>query len=288
MAIWLPSWQRVLSVKIFTSSGTSDNLYTTSRTKKKTTALAVRWGARLSRLTRKIIYNTPISAEQHEALGYCAERRTIVANGFDAQQFKPCLESRVRIRTELNLPVSAPLIGLVARYHPMKDHATFLRAASLLLKSNPNVHFLLAGHNVDEHNTALTDLIEALGLQGHVRLLGERSDIPRLTAALDIATSSSWAEGFPNVIGEAMACAVPCVVTDVGDSARIVGDTGMVVPPRDPEALASGWKKLLVMGDEKRRALGRAARVRIVEHYTLDAAVARYESLYESILAQRE
>jgi len=253
------------------------------RDEKKTTAVAIRLGAKLSHLARKIIYNASISAEQHEALGYCAERRTIVGNGFDAQQFKPCPESRVQIRTELNLPISTPLIGLVARYHPLKDHATFLRAASLLVQSDRGVHFLLAGSNVDKDNAALTGLIEALGLQGHVHLLGERSDIPRLTAALDIATSASWAEGFPNVIGEAMACGVPCVVTEVGESPTLVGETGLVVGARNPGALAQAWQCLLKKGPEARRRLGMAARQRIIERYALDKIAAQYEALYASV-----
>jgi glycosyltransferase involved in cell wall biosynthesis len=117
-----------------------------------------------------------------------------------------------------------------------------------------------------------------------MQLLGRRADIPRLTAALDVASASSaFGEGFPNVVGEAMACGIPCVVTNVGDAARIVGETGIVVPPKDPVALAEGWRKLIALGAEGRGQLGQAARARIQQHYSLTGVVRQYEDLYESV-----
>jgi glycosyltransferase involved in cell wall biosynthesis len=119
------------------------------------------------------------------------------------------------------------------------------------------------------------------GISEQIHLLGERSDIPRLNAALDIASSSSaYGEAFPMVIGEAMSCGVPCVVTDVGDSARIVDNTGYVVPPREPQALANAWQKMIELGSEGRKALGQAARKRIIENFSLDFVVAEYESVF--------
>jgi glycosyltransferase involved in cell wall biosynthesis len=164
----------------------------------------------------------------------------------------------------------------------MKDHTTFLQAANFLLKNNPNVHFVLAGKAVDKDNQLLQELILNLELSEQVHLLGERDDVPSLTAALDIATSSSCAgEGFSNVIGEAMSCGVPCVVTDVSDSAWIVGDTGQVVPPRNPEALCAGWQKLIDMGFEARRNLGARARQRIKERFSIESIVQDYERIYQ-------
>ena len=118
-------------------------------------------------------------------------------------------------------------------------------------------------------------------------MLGRRDDIPRLTAALDIATSSSVGEAFSNAIGEAMACAVPCAVTDVGDSAWIVGDTGRVARPADAEALAKSWLDLIEIGDKSRRELGLAARRRVEENFNLPNIVRRYENLYEEIAGDR-
>jgi glycosyltransferase involved in cell wall biosynthesis len=143
------------------------------------------------------------------------------------------------------------------------------------------VHFLLAGREVDQNNNALVTLIRELGIADRVQLLGERADIPRLTAALDIHTMSSlYGESFPVIVGEAMACGVPCVVTDVGDSGWLVGNTGRIVTPGKPDELATAWKELLEMGSEERRALGMAARVRVADNFSLASIVNQYDELY--------
>jgi glycosyltransferase involved in cell wall biosynthesis len=252
---------------------------------KRTTAAMIKIGARLSHRPERIIYVGQSSALQHEALGYRADKRAVIPNGFDTQRFLPSEKTRTRIREELGLDICTPLIGSIARYHPMKDHGNFLHAAAYLLQWHPNVHFLLAGRNVDETNPSLTALIQNLGLGARTHLLGEQEGISSVMASLDIAgSSSSFGEGFPNVVAEAMACGVPCVVTDVGDSALIVGNTGRVVPPKDPQALALAWRELIDMGLEERIKLGVAARRRIKEHFSLAAVVSRYEDLYKHIM----
>lgn len=252
---------------------------------KWTTARIIQLGATLSRHTARIIYNAHIAADQHEAIGYHPSKRVILSNGFDVESFSPSVEARSAVRTELCLPDSALLIGLIGRYHPMKDHENFLKAASLLHQSHSDVHFLLAGRGVDGQNDKLTSLINTLNLSQCTHLLGERSDIPQLQAALDIATSSSYTEGFPNVVAEAMSCATPCVVTDVGDVARIVGDTGTIVPPKNAEALVEGWRSLIDIGFEQRQALGQRARQRIVQHYSIEKIRDQYETLYQDVVA---
>ena len=169
--------------------------------------------------------------------------------------------ARSAVRQELGLPVDATLIGFIARFHPQKDHRTFLQAATILSEQVPDSQFVLVGRGVTVDNEELRGLIAAHGPRHGVHLLGERADIPRLTAALDIATcSSAFGESFPSVVGEAMACGVPCVVTDVGDAARIVGDTGRVVLPKDAAALAAAWSELIELGPDGRRELGLRAR----------------------------
>jgi glycosyltransferase involved in cell wall biosynthesis len=185
----------------------------------------------------------------------------------------------------LNVSDQDTLIGLIARYDPMKDHDNFLKAASFLARDNPSVHFVLVGYKVDKNNKTIMRTINESGHEGHFHLLGERGDIPRIIPALDIVTSSSSSEGFPNTIGEAMACGVPCVVTDVGDSALLVGDTGKVVPPRNPQSLADGWREIIELGNEDQRRLGMAARRRIEKEFTLPAVVARYEEFYQQAIA---
>jgi glycosyltransferase involved in cell wall biosynthesis len=249
------------------------------------TAATIWIGARLSTLPSRIVANSVVSAELHQRhLGFSKDRWLIIPNGFETEKFAPSEEARSRVRSELGLPQDTLLIGLIGRYHPVKDHANFLKAAGMLRKDAPGVHFLLAGTGVDGHNAALRERCAALGLLDCTHMLGERSDMSRITAALDIASSSSYSEAFPNVIGEAMSCGVPCVVTDVGDSAWLVGDTGMAVPARDSDALSRAWAELYTRGASQRRALGASARERIATYFSMASVAAQYEQMYEQIL----
>jgi len=245
----------------------------------------IRLGAFLSRCPSAIIYNSWSGAKQHENSGYRSALTVVISNGFDCEVFRPNGDSRCAIRKQLGIDFDAVLIGLVARYHPMKDHFGFLRAASLVSDVHPQSRFLLVGKGLVETELAITRFIEQLNLSGRVFLLGERTDTPQITAALDIACSSSaWGEGFSNAMGEAMACGVPCVVTDVGDSAFLVGDAGIIVPPRNPEALASAIGQLIDAGPTKRKELGMAARRRIETEFSLPKIATRYDDLYRECL----
>ena len=244
---------------------------------------------RLSRFPACVVTNSYQAKEYHLGLGYRPRRFEVIPNGFDLDAFRPDESAGADLRRELNIPDNAPLIGLAARFDPMKGHDTFTEAAGLLLKTRPDVHFVLCGSGITKHNQALAEAARRAGLEKNAHLLGPRPDMPRIMAALNVATlSSSYGEGFPNVLGEAMACGTPCVVTDVGDSARIVGDTGLVAAPRDPQALARAWKRMLDMPEEERTALGRAARDRIRGHYSLETVTKRYAKLYEEIASGRK
>jgi glycosyltransferase involved in cell wall biosynthesis len=249
---------------------------------KRTTIWTAKVCARLSnRLPARIVCCSEASRQVHTALGYAPQKMVVIPNGFDLSAFKPDPAARESVRRELGIAADALLIGLVGRFDPQKDHGNFVAAAALLSAAYPEVHFLLCGDGVNWDNQKLAGWIEEAVLRQRFHLLGRREDMPRLTASLDIASSSSsYGEGFPNVIGEAMACGVPCAVTDVGDSAFIVGYTGLVVLPRDPEALAQAWKRLIDMGPEGRQRLGGAARKRILENFNLPDIIARYEALY--------
>ena len=242
-------------------------------------------GGRLSGSPARIINNSRVSALEHERrFGYDPAKRVLLPNGFDTQLFKPSAAARVALRRSLAIPESAVLVGLFGRYHRMKDHAGFLAAAARVRQAHPEVHFVLAGEYVDASNGELSRLVEEHALGPFVHLLGLRSDIERLTPALDVAVSSSaYGEGFPNVIGEAMSCGVPCVATDVGDSAWVVGDTGRIVPPRAGDALAAAIAELVAAGRETRTALGVRARERVVECFALDAVARQYEALYTTV-----
>lgn len=234
-------------------------------------------------LPRQIVIVSEKARQLHEELGYADHKMVVIPNGFDLRKSRPDPVARLSVRHELGIPEEARLIGMVGRFHPQKDHHTFVQAAALVHANLPDVHFLLCGYRLTWDNSELSRWIDESGLRQHFHLLGRRDDVPRLHAALDLATlSAAYGEAFPLVVGEAMACGVPCVVTDVGDSAMIVGDTGRVVPIRDPQALAVAWRELLAMEPEARIELGQRARQRIEENFSLPAIVAQYEMLYQS------
>jgi glycosyltransferase involved in cell wall biosynthesis len=248
------------------------------------TASVIRIGARLSWSPAAIIYNTRVGARQHEAVGYWAAKSVVIPAGFDCSLFHPDPLSRNQVRAQLGVGENTVLIGLVARYHPMKDHLGFLRAAALVARQYSDVRFALIGQGTSEQPALLSVLAEE-GLTDKFLLLGERFDTPRLTAAFDIACSASaWGEGFSNAVGEAMASAVPCVVTDVGDSAYAIGNTGLSVPPRNPQALATAISSLIQAGPTHRSALGAAARQRIESEFSISAISCRYHDLYRQHL----
>jgi glycosyltransferase involved in cell wall biosynthesis len=220
------------------------------------------------------------------ALGYAPEKMAVIPNGFDLERFKPDNDARIAVRRELGISLDAPLIGLVARFDPQKDHRSFITAAARLLESDASAQFLLCGEGADTDNSELGEWIRAAGIGANCHLLGPRDDMAGITAALDIAVSSSaFGEGFSNAVAEAMACGVPCVVTDVGDSGLLVEDTGRVVAPKESDALAGAMAELLEIGAEGRAKLGRAARRRIEENYSLPDIAARHLAFYRETLS---
>lgn len=244
-------------------------------------SLTLKLLAVLSGMPKAVVVNSSNGRLVHEGIGYRPRRWELIPNGFDTSVFKADNEARMKLRKSLGLGEGVFLIGLVARLHPMKDHPNFLKAAGLILKARPKTHFILVGKGVE----SLTPLISELGIGEHLHILGEREDLPEITAALDVAvSSSSYGEGFPNVIGEAMASGVPCVVTDVGDSALIVGESGIIVPPADPSALSEACLKLMEMSEAERKAMGSKARKRVEVHYSVEGVVSRYEELYMDVL----
>ncbi|NCA70776.1 MAG: glycosyltransferase [Sphingobacteriia bacterium] len=225
--------------------------------------------------------------EVHRALGYRDDLMSLIPNGFDLEHFRPDAHARARLRAELGIPESTPLVGLVARFDPQKDLPTFVRAARQLRVARPDCRFLLCGQGMDTGNDTLRVWIEEADLSAAVHLLGPRLDMRPIFNALDLLVSSSaYGEGFPNVIGEAMACALPCVVTDVGDSGTIVATTGTLVPPSDPSALATAIAAMLGLPVEARHRLGTAARARIASEYALPVIAERYASLYRSLVTE--
>ena len=254
------------------------------RRDRRSTIWCARACAALSgRLPSAIICNSDAAASIHIGLGYDGDRMRIIPNGVDVEAFRPDASARSDIRKELGVPGDDFLIGLVGRFDPVKDHRTFVGAAGRLASLDGRARFVLCGEGVTRDNPALATWIEATGYGDRFHLLGMRRDIPRMMAALDASTSSSHSESFSNVIVEAMACGVPCVVTDVGNSRSIVGGSGIVVPPGSPAALVEAWRSLLDMPASRRSSMGAAARHRAAEEYSIETMVARFGELYAQI-----
>jgi len=248
------------------------------------TRSVARVSARLSRYPEVIVSAATSGKRIHAAWGYDTSKMVVIHNGYDLDVFRPAPEARDTIRRELGLSPDTLLVGMIARYDPAKDFRNFFQAASILLKRHTGVHFLMAGTDVSPDNPEVSRPIHELGLARHFHLLGRRDDVPILAAALDVACLSSVTEAFPNAVGEAMACGVPCVVTDVGDAALILGDTGRVVPPGNSEALARGLADMIDLGPEGRTLLGQRGRKRVEERFSLARMVEAYESLYQSLM----
>lgn len=251
---------------------------------KRTTMWVAKVCASLSgRLPTAVIACSRRAREAHLEFGY-ADSIEVIPNGFDLELFRPDPSARNRVRVTLGIPSEALLIGLVARFDPQKDHKTFVRAGARVARRYPDAQFLLCGDGATGENSELSAWLRDAGVVERCHLLGRRIDMPAVNAALDISVSSSAGEGFSNAIGEAMSCAVPCVVTDVGDSAEIIGETGRVVASRDPVALADAIVALIELGAEGRKQLGVKARCRVSEHYEIGQIARRYEEKYLEIM----
>jgi len=222
---------------------------------KRGSALVIRALAKLSWLPQRITYNTQTGAKQHEAIGFRPTKTQLIPNGFDLAKWQP------------GKPV-AGRIGRFGRNASMKDYATFIAAAKLITEKRPDAQFIIVGAGTEE-----------LEVPANIQILGERHDLPELTASLNIAVSSSaFGEGFPNVVGEAMACAVPVVATDIGDTRWVMGEMGHTVPPRDPAALANACIEILDSGVTQ----DPAARTRIEQQFSIETVLQKFAALLNS------
>lgn len=228
----------------------------------------------LSRFPDAIIANSLAGSQHHVAVGYPAEKMVVIPNGINTERFRPDLMARSRIRSDWGVTEQEKLIGLVGRLDPQKDHPTFLKAAAALVNIRKDTRFVCVGGGPDEYRATLQTLAKSLGLEEHLQWVGIREDMPAVHNALDICISSSaYGEGISNAIGEAMACGVPCVVTNVGDSAWVVGDTGEVVPPKDPVALSNAITRLLDQSPHTPAQI----RLRVLERLSAETLVANTE-----------
>lgn len=242
--------------------------------------------ARLSPwIPRQIALCAEKSARVHAALGYDSAKMVVIANGYDLRNFVRSEQGRAALRAEWGVDDAIPLLGMVSRYDPQKDHANLIAALGQLKRSGLQFQCLLVGPGMTADNVELMGLIEQAGLRDVVKLTGSRGDIPAVMSALDLHLLSSSAEAFPNVLAEAMACGTPSVTTDVGDASLIVGDTGWVVPPGNSAALADAIRLALdARNSEEWVNRQRAARRRVEENFSVEHMVAGYHAVWQRAL----
>jgi glycosyltransferase involved in cell wall biosynthesis len=227
-------------------------------------------------------YASNRAKDYHIKIGYRERFSLVIPNGVDLLEFKPNDQARQEVRQELGVTLETPLIGLVARFDPIKNHEGFIEAAGYLHDHMPDSHFVMVGQSVDWSNQFLKKQIVNNNLVEVFHLLGHRNDIPRITAALDLACLTSWSESFGIVLIEAMACGIPCVSTDCGEQALILGNKDWVVPIGDMKGLAIKIAEFLALTKNERITIGEVVRARVMEKYELCTVVEQYENLYLS------
>lgn len=255
---------------------------------RRLTEAVIKVGALLSRTPAAIVFCSHSGKEQHEGVGFAAGRGLVIPNGIDCDAFQPDAGAGFRLRALLGIPDDRPLVGMVGRYHPMKDHANLLAATARLHAQGRRCHLVLVGDDIAAGNATLVAACVRHGLSRHVSLLGPRSDVAALLPGLDLfVLPSAWGEAFPLALGEAMAAGVACVATDVGDCAWIVRDPRRIAPPGDPAALAAAMAFTLDLPAETRRALGSAGRGRALAEFALPETTRRYQQLYRRLARPR-
>ncbi|WP_031241997.1 glycosyltransferase family 4 protein [Advenella kashmirensis] len=223
---------------------------------------------------------------RHVQWGYDADKMVVIQNGYDLTRWQRNLQARTRLRQAWQLAPDTRVIGFVARWNPLKDHRTLIQALARCKANGLDLRCVLIGKGLDADNAELMRLLREADVVDQVILLGMRDDVPDIMSALDVHVLSSLAEGFPNVVAEAMACGVPGVVTDVGDAVVIVGDTGWVVPPQEPAMLAEGiGKAFAALDSEGSQVIAERVRERVLQEFSLPKMVQRYEHTWRAMLA---
>jgi glycosyltransferase involved in cell wall biosynthesis len=220
----------------------------------------------------------------HIAYGYDRRKMEVIPNGFELARFDASNSARQTTRDTLGITDDQIVIMILGRFAPEKGHAHFVEAAGRVHRERPDTIFLMVGRDLDESNTQLAAMLRDAGITPACRLLGERSDVPEILSAADIFVSPSLIEGFPNAVGEAMASGLACIGTDAGDTALLIGDTGTIVPVDDTGALTSAMAAMLDLSADARRDLGKRARQRVRDHFTIGHILERYRAFYERIV----
>lgn len=250
------------------------------KTFKPQTRLVINAGAKLSKQAHSIIFNSERALNQHAEIGYQRNTSCVIPNGFDLTLWSPDPQARLRFRQQHNIADSTKVAGFVGRGDKQKDIPTLLQAFENTRKTQPNCALVLIGR---EHEQYFTNGTPPEG----VIALGQRSDVQQLVPALDFLVLSSKSEGFPNVVGEAMACGIPCVSTDVGDAKAIIADTGWIANVSDVPDLSDKLTKAFGTQLQELQRRGQAARHRMQEHFSIEHAVNEYAHLYKTLISEQ-
>lgn len=235
-------------------------------------------------IPQAIVVNAYASFASHAALGYATNKFLLIPNGFDSALFQPSAEAREDFRRRHGISPETILVGLAGRLDPHKDYPGFLAAAHAVCAQRPDIAFVACGEGVEAHNPQMARHLAQFPPLPQLQLLGRQTEMAQFWAGLDIAVSTSVGEGFSNSIGEAMSCGLPCIVTNVGDSAVLVADTGRIVPPGEPKALLEAILALADMPAQARQALGQQARIRIQTRYSLNVTTEAFHTLWKEML----
>jgi len=242
-------------------------------------ALMSRW------IPRKIICVAEAGKQVHAAVGYDASRMVVIPNGFDFSNLTATDEQRITLRRNCNFSDDELVIGCLGRFHPDKGQQNFVKAAAIVAESNVKVRFLMVGEGCDENNPILINWINAYKLQDSFVLLGKREDVPACLATMDIFCMPSRTEAFPLCLGEAMAMSLPCVATDVGDTAVLAGGTAILVPAQDEYALARGLLEVIALPKEQRNEMGERSKERVIAEFSIEKACKRFAAIYQEIVS---
>lgn len=249
------------------------------------TYIVMKIGAMLSNVIPKVIVCVAESGlKNHQSYGYKSDRMIVIPNGFDLEHLKHNPVIRKEIRKELNIYDDEIIIGCVGRFREPKGYEVLIASSIDVIKHNKKVRYLLIGHNLDQQNTILMEWINKTGFTDHFLLLGQKHNIAEYMSAMDIFCLPSITEGFPNVVGEAMASALPCVATSVGDVQKITGNNAIVVQPKNKKSLSKGLLEMLNMDNEKRHKMGLRGRIKIEEEYPVKLICEKHYNLYSLIL----
>ncbi len=252
----------------------------------KNTILIMKLSSLISRwIPKKIIPVAEAGRKAHEASGYDPKKMQVIPNGFDFSKLVATPQQRADFRKACTFSDDDLVIGCLGRFHPVKGQDNFVKAAGVVIKhnANPNIKFLMVGKDCDEDNVELMGWISDHNLKDRVILLGERSDVATCLSGMDIFCMPSRNEGFPLCLGEAMAMALPCVATDVGDTGVLAGGAATLVPPQDENALAQSLLDIINLPKEQRLAMGQRGKARVFAEYSIEKISERYDEVYREL-----